>query len=97
MSKPGYRFRLFVAGARPQSTRAIANLSRLCAKHLAGRHDIEVLDILHHRDIALKERIIAAPTLVKTAPGDEIRLIGDLSDERRFLAALALPSELCDA
>ena len=40
-----YVLRLYVAGLRPQSLRAIENLRNLCAEHLAGRFELEIIDI----------------------------------------------------
>ena len=42
----GWELRLYVAGKTAKSLAAIANLERLCREHLAGRHRIEVIDLL---------------------------------------------------
>jgi len=82
--------RLYVTGTTPQSLRAIANLRRLCEKHLAGRYDLEVIDIYQQPERAAAADILAAPTLIKQLPPPLRRLVGDLSNEERILVGLNL-------
>lgn len=84
--------RLYVTGATPNSARAIANLRTLCEQHLAGHYELEVVDVYQQPLLALQGRILAAPTLVKSAPPPVLRLIGDLSDQPRLFAALDIRS-----
>jgi circadian clock protein KaiB len=70
--------RLYVAGATPASTRAIANLRMLCEEKLKGRFDLEVIDIFQQPELAKGKEIIATPTLVKLLPLPLQRFIGDL-------------------
>ena len=56
-----WRLRLFVAGQTPKSIRAFANLKVLCEKHLKGRYQIEVIDLLEHPHMARGNQIVALP------------------------------------
>ena len=85
-----YVLRLYVAGMTPRSTRAIANVKRICEEHLAGRYELEVIDIYQQPKLAKGEQIIAAPTLIKKLPLPLRRLIGDMSDTERFLVGIDL-------
>jgi circadian clock protein KaiB len=85
-----YTLRLYVTGLTPRSTRAIANLRALCEEFLAGRHELEVIDLYQQPELAQNAQLIAAPTLVKELPLPVRRLIGDLSDEQRVLVGLDL-------
>ncbi len=87
-----YRLRLFIAGSAPRSRRTIENLRRICARHLAGNFDLEVVDIYQQPELARADRIVAAPTLLKLAPLPARQIIGDLSDEVRVLRGLGLSS-----
>jgi circadian clock protein KaiB len=87
---PEYLFRLFVSGLTPRSQAAIDHLNEYCGRHLAGRHRIEVVDLYQSPDLAAKEQIVATPTLLMIAPAPQRRMIGDLSQEDRFLSALDL-------
>jgi len=56
-----YRLRLYVAGQTPKSLTAIANLKRLCERELAGRYQVDVIDLLEHPQLARKDEILASP------------------------------------
>jgi circadian clock protein KaiB len=82
--------RLYVTGNTLRSTRAVDNARRLLETHAAGRFELEVIDIYLHPEAAIAAQIIAAPTLVKLRPGPLRRVIGDLSDSNKVLAALGV-------
>lgn len=83
-----YAMKLYVTGATPRSTRAIANLRRLCEEHLAGRYELEVIDVYQQPNLARAGQIIAVPTLVKSLPLPLRRFIGDMSNKENLLAGL---------
>lgn len=85
-----YVLRLYVTGATPASTRAIANLKALCEARLKGRFQLEVIDIFQKPALAEGEQIVAAPTLIKVLPLPLRRFIGDLSDLEGRLFGLDL-------
>lgn len=85
-----YLLKLYVTGATSKSLRAIANIKRICEKHLAGQYSLEVIDIYQRPALAKEEQIIAAPTLVKCRPMPLKRWIGDISNSERVLAGLEL-------
>jgi len=85
-----FQLRLFVAGASPNSTRAISNLKGICEKYLKGNYNLEIIDVYQQPLIAESEQIIALPLLIKKAPGTERRLIGDMSNITRVLRGLGL-------
>jgi circadian clock protein KaiB len=85
-----YKLRLFVTGSTPRSTRAIANMRKICEENLSGRYDLEVVDVYENPDATRELQIIATPTLVKILPEPLRRIIGDLSDKERVLAGLNL-------
>jgi circadian clock protein KaiB len=85
-----FRLRLYVAGQTPKSLAAFSNLRKICETHLAGRYEIEVIDLLEHPQLARGDEIIAVPTLVRKLPEPIKKLIGDLSDTERVLVGLQL-------
>ena len=85
-----YAFRLFVTGRSPQSQRAVANLRRLCDEHLDGTYDLDVIDVLERPQAAETDRVLATPTLDKAFPPPPRRLVGDLADPQKVIAALDL-------
>ena len=83
--------RLYVAGHTDKSVRAIANLKRLCERHMDGRaFSIEVIDLVHSPQLAAGDQILAVPTLVRRLPAPLTKIIGDLSNEERVLVGLDL-------
>ncbi len=82
--------RLYVAGSTPKSVRAIENLEVICQKRLAGRYQIEVIDLLEQPHLAADHQILAIPTLVRHMPEPVRKIIGDLSSEERVLVGLDL-------
>jgi circadian clock protein KaiB len=82
--------RLYIAGHTQKSSLALANLKRICQEHLAGRYEIEVIDLHLHPNLAVGHQIIAIPTLVRILPHPLKKIIGDLSNELRVLVGLDL-------
>jgi len=82
--------RLYVAGQTPRSVAAFANLKRLCEEHLAGRYNIEVIDLIQHPQLAAGDQILAIPTLVRKLPQPIRKIVGDLRDTNRALVGLQL-------
>ncbi|MEP6731685.1 MAG: circadian clock KaiB family protein [bacterium] len=85
-----YLLKLFVTGASSRTETAIANLSRICEQELAGRYELEIIDVLEHPDLAEDEKILATPTLIKSLPLPLRRVIGDMSNTEKVLLGLAL-------
>lgn len=85
-----WQLRLYVAGTTDRSTAALANLRKICEEHLAGRYEIEVIDLLERPQLAKGEQIVAIPTLVRKLPEPVRKIIGDLSDRERVLIGLDL-------
>ncbi|HMK05979.1 MAG TPA: circadian clock KaiB family protein [Flavobacterium sp.] len=83
-----YTFILFVTGMSVKSAYAIENLRRLCDKYLDKNFDLQIVDISREKEMAVKHQIIAIPTLIKTAPGQQRTILGDLSDTRKVLHLL---------
>jgi circadian clock protein KaiB len=89
--KPEWQLRLYVADQTAKSIAALANLKRLCDERLAGRYEIEVIDLLENPWLANDDQILAVPTLVRKSPEPVKKIIGDLSQAERILLGLDLP------
>jgi len=88
MDTDGYNLRLYVAGQTPKSIAAIANLKKICEKHLPGRYEIEVVDLIKDPAQARRHQIVAIPTLIRQLPEPLKRIIGDLSNVEKVLVGL---------
>jgi circadian clock protein KaiB len=82
--------RLFIAGATPTSMAAIRNLKTLEAEYFPAGSTVEVIDLLENPAAAQRDHILAIPTLVRVKPAPLRRVIGNLNDLGKTLAALGL-------
>jgi circadian clock protein KaiB len=85
-----WELRLYVAGQTPRSVAAFANLKKICDEHLAGRYNIEVVDLVKHPQLAAGDQILAIPTLVRKLPQPLRKIVGDLRDTEKALVGLQL-------
>ena len=88
-----YILRLFVSGMLQNSILAINNIKTICETHLRDKHELEIIDIYEHPDLARSEQIIAVPVLILKQPLPERRIIGDLSDTEMVLSILNINSK----
>jgi circadian clock protein KaiB len=84
------KLRLYVAGQSPKSMIAFANLKRACDLHVAGKYDIEVIDLTKNPQLARGDQILAIPTVVRNLPKPIRKMIGDLSNTEKLLVGLEL-------
>jgi len=90
--KGNYVLRLYVSGMTPNSLRAVDNIRKICAEHLEGRYQLEIIDIYKQPIFAEEGLIVAAPTLVKELPPPLRKFIGDMSQTERILLGLDVRS-----
>ena len=90
IAKPRHELRLYVAGTTPRSLRAVQNVKRICDAALPNQYDLEVVDVYKEPGRLAKDQVIAIPTLIKYAPGELKRLVGDLSQEDQVRKGLGL-------
>jgi circadian clock protein KaiB len=81
---------LYVSGASPRSAAALETVRRICDEELAGRVQLQVVDVAEEPALVLSDRILALPTLVKRLPEPQRQLVGDLADAARVRAGLDL-------
>lgn len=89
-NKEHYVLRLYLAGMSPRSRAAIDNLRAICEQHLAGRYELDIVDVYQQPEQAGAAQLVAAPTLIKELPLPVRRLLGDLSNTDKVLVGLDL-------
>jgi circadian clock protein KaiB len=89
-TKLRFVLQLYVTGSTARSLGAIGAVRSICEQHLAGRYDLQVIDIYQQPQLARDGQIIAVPTLVRQEPKPLRRIVGDMSDRARVLAGLGL-------
>ncbi|HWQ19497.1 MAG TPA: circadian clock KaiB family protein [Methanotrichaceae archaeon] len=86
--------RLYIAAGTPNSILAVSNLQAIVDEHLAGRHSLEVIDVLKEPSRAIADGVLITPMLVKLSPPPKVSVIGNLGDKVKVLCALDLGSAL---
>ncbi|MET0864592.1 MAG: circadian clock KaiB family protein [Nakamurella sp.] len=84
---------LYVSGASPRSAEAIDTIKMICDVDLAGRVDLQIIDVGEQPGLAVSDGILAVPTLVKRLPAPTRRLVGDLTDVARVRAGIDVGHE----
>lgn len=87
---PKYVLHLYVTAQTPRSLQAASNLRRLCEEHLGDDYELVLIDVAQRPELAEAAHILATPVTVRMAPLPQYRVIGDLSDTTRVLAALGI-------
>jgi circadian clock protein KaiB len=85
-----YILRLYVADSNLNSVRAMHQIRKLCEERLAGRYELEVIDVYQHPERTEADQVIATPTLIKELPPPLQKLIGDLTDTEKLILCLDL-------
>ncbi|HYE04201.1 MAG TPA: circadian clock KaiB family protein [Planctomycetota bacterium] len=88
-----WRLKLYIAGLRPESHRALASVQALRAE-LGARLELTVVDVYQHPNLAREHDIIALPTLVVESPLPVRTYIGNLSNVSRVLLALGIRNSI---
>lgn len=83
------KLKLFVSGSSAASIKAERAL-RHVLKENTGNIDLEVIDVQMTPEVAITERIIAIPLLLRDSPSPRRRVVGDLTDMQAVLDALGL-------
>lgn len=88
--KKVYVLKLYVAGNRTNSVRAIETLKSILEQEFQGVYALRVIDVLKNPDLAEQDKICATPTLAKVLPPPVRKIIGDLSNREKVLVGLDL-------
>jgi circadian clock protein KaiB len=87
-----YVLRLYIAGNNFRSRMAVENVKKICEEYLAGRYELEVVDIYQDQTKNPVDLVLAAPTLVKKLPLPLRKVIGDMTRKDKVLVGLDLVS-----
>lgn len=90
---PLIELRLYVARNAPNSSRAIANLTRICHHYVGERYQLEIVDVWEQPERALQDGVIATPLLIRLYPEPTVLLLGDLRDTENVVAALGFTGD----
>lgn len=82
--------RLYLAGESPLSRRARTNLQEICKEHLAGRYELEMIDVFDDPLRPIQDDVQLTPTLIRVHPTPTRRIVGDLSERNSVLQELGI-------
>jgi circadian clock protein KaiB len=86
------KLRLYVTGRTLSAERARSAMNHLerylTAQAGNGGVSVEVIDVLDDPESASRDEVFATPTLIRLAPGPQLRLFGDLSAPEKLLREL---------
>lgn len=85
-----YIFELYVAGESAVSKNTARNLKKLTGHFPPETCQIGVIDNMKDPERAADKHILATPSLVKTFPAPQQRIIGDLSQTEMVIFVLGL-------
>ncbi len=88
--KPAWELHLYIADTTPRSLLAMANLQSLCEQYLQQGYNVRIIDIIKDPAAAIRDDILATPTLVRVQPTPQKTVIGSLADAQRVLRGLDL-------
>jgi circadian clock protein KaiB len=88
-----YVLRLYVTGMTPRAQEAIRNIRKICEEELQGHYELEIVDVYQQPEMAKKEQILAAPTLIRKLPLPLRKLVGDMSDREKVILGLEIMPE----
>src|SRR5215212_4118657 len=83
-------YHLYITGASPNSSRAVANIKTIFERYLKDKYQLSIIDVYQQPQITKDVDIVALPLLIRLMPVPEKRLIGDMSDEDKVIRSLDL-------
>jgi circadian clock protein KaiB len=85
-----YQFKIYVVEKNPSSKDLIKRIKTIFNNALSNNYTLEVVDILKNPEVAVRDNILASPTLIMEHPLPAKRVIGDISDENTLISMLNL-------
>lgn len=92
---PKLGFHIFIAGSSLRNEELVRYYRQACQDHL-GRHQFEltVTDLTRNAQLAEQHKILATPTIIRSYPLPEKRVIGSLTPEGAVKALQFLLEDL---
>lgn len=80
---------LYVTGGSPGVSQTVDTVRRLLAERWPAQHELHIVDLGDDPSVAVRDGVLATPTLVRTAPAPVCRVVGDLTDTEAVWSAIA--------
>ena len=84
------RLKMYIVNGSAQSQEKVETFRRMLEEALGRDYHLEILDIMENLEAALKDNVLATPTVIKSHPAPIRKIIGDLRDCEKILKELGL-------
>lgn len=87
------KFALFlyvVTPDHPEMLESVKELKNILTGEIGKNFELEIVDVLRNPERAVQAGVMATPTLMRGVPPPPLRIVGDFTDKKKILAALAL-------
>ena len=92
---PKMFFQIFIAGKSNRNEELVKNYQQACnALLLPNSFELTVIDLARNSQLAEEHKILATPTIIRSRPSPEKRVIGNLSQEGAVKALRFLLEDL---
>ena len=79
---PKISFQIFIAGKTNRNDDLVRNYQQACENNLApNSFQLTVIDLARNQPLAEKHKILATPTIIRTSPLPQKRVIGSLNGD----------------
>lgn len=82
--------KLYIVGDPNLPSEIINSLKKVLDEELKDGYEIKAVNVLNHPEEAMKDGVLATPTLVRIRPEPVLRVLGDLSDCERVMRSLQI-------
>ena len=77
-------FRLYIAGIGRDNQKAILKFKRMIQDKAEGDVDFEVIDVLVDSERAMRDGVLATPTVIKEVQSPIVKVILDIMNEEKL-------------
>ena len=83
-------FRLYIIKGPSRYKIIIKKLNKFLKEFYHNNYTLEIINILEHSELAVKDKIFATPTLIKLSPPPIKKVVGDLNDKEKLKVCLEI-------
>jgi circadian clock protein KaiB len=90
LRKTEFLFELYIVEEETHHQEIRDALTRLFTEYLPGLHQLRVINVTEHPELAAQAHVLATPTLIKLRPKPAHRLVGDFHFGETLLQELKI-------
>jgi circadian clock protein KaiB len=85
-----YKFKLYVVENTAPSNDLVDKLCNIFNSALKENYALEVVDVIKHPELAIKDKILTTPTLILEVPLPQKRMVGNIGNSNTLMIGLDL-------